>query len=323
MIVLTGGAGFIGSAFLGYLNAKGREDILVVDSLGSGVKWKNLVGKRFKDFIDKKNFINALGTSIKSSEVTYIFHLGACSSTTESDCDYLMTNNFRYSRSIGEWCEKTGKRLVYASSAATYGSGKLGFKDTDDIFEQLKPMNMYGFSKHLFDVWVQKPKRKIDAIGLKFFNVFGPNEYHKDHMASVVYKAHEGIVKEGKMKLFKSYRDDYEDGGQKRDFIYVKDCCKLMDWAAFDSQACGIFNVGTGQARTWNDLANACFSAAGKTPNIEYVEMPDVLQGKYQYFTEASIDRIRDAGYSKPFTSLEDGVADYYTNYLDTEHPYI
>ncbi|MDP8231890.1 MAG: ADP-glyceromanno-heptose 6-epimerase, partial [Candidatus Zophobacter franzmannii] len=287
MIIVTGGAGFIGSAMLAKLNAKGREDIIVVDSLKSSDKWKNLQGKRFDDYLDKSEFISKLDC-FKSADA--IIHMGACSSTTETDADYLMANNFKYSKTLAEWSKANSVRFIYASSAATYGSGEKGYCD-NEIYG-LKPLNMYGYSKQLMDEYLVKSGLYKHCVGFKFFNVFGPNEYHKGEMKSVVYKAYHQILKEGKVSLFKSYQDEYGDGEQMRDFIYVKDVVDVMYKFLEQKDWFGIFNLGTGKAKSWNELVSAVFRAMNLPETIDYIEMPDYLKAKYQYFTEADMSNL-------------------------------
>jgi ADP-L-glycero-D-manno-heptose 6-epimerase len=252
-----------------------------------------------------------------------VIHLGASSSTTETNCDYLMSNNLEYSKAMCRFALDRNARFVYASSAATYGNGDQGFDDAYESLEKLYPMNMYGYSKHLFDLWVKKDQLLDKVVGLKFFNVFGPNEYHKDDMRSVVCKAFTQIKKEGQLKLFKSYHPDYAHGEQMRDFVYVKDCAQIIDWLLKNPQVGGIFNVGTGQARTWNDLGRAVFSAMGQEPQIEYIDMPESIRDKYQYYTCANLDRLVGRGCDVHFRSLEEGVEDYVRNYLMTHQPYL
>ncbi|MFM8568547.1 MAG: ADP-glyceromanno-heptose 6-epimerase, partial [Candidatus Kapaibacterium sp.] len=255
MIVVTGGAGFIGSAYVEKLNREGVQDILIVDRLGEGGKWKNLVHKSFRAIIEKDDFLFGLEDGIFDGQIEAVVHLGACSSTTERNADYLLENNYRYSIHVAEYCMEHDVRLVYASSAATYGSGSDGYDDT--VFEPLTPLNMYGYSKHLFDLWVRRHGYESRMCGLKFFNVFGPNEYHKDSMASMVFKAYSQITATGKVQLFRSFDEAFEDGGQKRDFVYVKDVCDILWKIQCDSSVNGIFNLGTGEARTWNELVRS------------------------------------------------------------------
>ncbi len=311
MIIVTGGAGFIGSVLVYSLNQRGYDDIIIVDRLGEGEKWKNLNGLKYADVIHKDDFYEMVIEDQLPSDVETIFHLGACSSTTETDADYLLFNNYVYSVELAKYSVDNGIRFIYASSAATYGNGENGYDDNEDKIEKLRPLNMYGYSKQMFDLWTKRNGLLNEIVGLKYFNVYGPNEYHKGDMMSVVRKAFFQIEKEGKMKLFKSYKKEYSDGGQMRDFIYVKDAVEMTIFFMENKDASGIFNIGTGEARTWNDLANALFSALGKEPNIEYIEMPEELKNKYQYFTQANITKIRNAGYDKPISTIEEGVADY------------
>lgn len=317
MIIITGGAGFIGSCLLAELNHRGERNILIVDKLATGEKWKNLVGKSFVDCIPKEQFRSmvAAGSSILNG-VTTVFHLGACSSTTERDADYLLDNNYRYSKEVCEWALARDVRFIYASSGATYGDGEGGYDDSDKHTPLNRPLNMYGYSKQLFDEWILRNNLQQQTVGLKFFNVYGPNENHKGEMASVVYKQFPAARDSKSICLFKSYADGYADGEQKRDFIYVKDCVKVMLHFQEHREKGGIFNLGTGKARSWNDLANAIFAALNKKPLIQYVPMPEHLIGKYQYFTEAKMDKLRSSGYTEPFLTLEEGVRDYIVNYL-------
>ncbi len=331
MIIITGGAGFIGSCLVSELNSAGRTDILIVDHLGSSDKWKNLVGKGFSDVLGKAAFREQLrsasalpktdgaktdGAKIDGAKIDAIVHLGACSSTTERDADYLLDNNFRYSREVAQWALANGARFIYASSGATYGDGELGYDDDDTATLSNRPLNMYGYSKQLFDEWVLREKLQSSIVGLKFFNVYGPNEYHKGEMASVVYKQFPAARDSKSVKLFRSYAQGIADGEQKRDFIYVKDCTKIIRWFLTNPSKNGIFNVGTGKARSWKDLATSIYQALGKAPLIEYVDMPKELIGKYQYFTEAKMSKLQQSGFTEPFSTLEEGVKDYVTNYL-------
>ena len=324
MIIVTGGAGFIGSAFVWKLNKEGLDDIVIVDHLGKSDKWKNLVGRFYYDYIDKDAFFDMIREEKVPFDVEAIVHMGACSSTTERDADYLMRNNYLYTRALALWAVKKNIRFIYASSAATYGDISKGFSDDDQTTRGLRPINMYGYSKHLFDLYVLKQELQKRVAGIKFFNVFGPNEYHKDDMRSMVHKAFGQIRDRGRVQLFKSHRPEYADGGQMRDFIYVKDCVEVLYWLLTNRQVTGIFNLGTGKARTWNDLMKAVFSAMNITPQIDYVDMPESIRGQYQYFTEAEMDKLRHAGYKAPFTSLEDAVRDYVQNYLQNpQHPHL
>jgi len=318
MIVVTGGAGFIGSAFVWKLNEQGITDVLVVDALGTSEKWRNLVPRRYADFLHKDAFLQKVRDRSLTG-VTAVVHMGACSATTERDADYLMENNYRYTRELAEWAVGSGARFLYASSAATYGDGSQGFADDESALDSLRPLNMYGYSKQLFDQWAKQNGLLDRMVGLKFFNVFGPNEYHKGDMSSVLYKAYGQIRDTGHLKLFRSYRPEYGDGEQKRDFVYVKDVVEVMWWLLQNPGVNGLFNLGTGQARSWNDLAHAMFAAMDREPDIRYIEMPDALKGKYQYFTEATMEKLRSAGCPVTFRSLEDAARDYVT-YLAQEN---
>jgi ADP-L-glycero-D-manno-heptose 6-epimerase len=314
MITITGGAGFIGSALVWHLNQLGEDNITIVDSLGSGDKWKNLRALRFRHYIEKEDFLEELP---KLGSQRAIIHLGACTDTTERDASYLVQNNYEYTKAVIEYAVEHHIRMIYASSAAVYGDGAQGYDDDPDLVDTLRPLNMYGYSKLMVDHWAHTRKIMGHVASLKFFNVFGPNEYHKGHMRSVAHKAWEQIKQDGVVRLFKSHHPDYADGEQMRDFVYVKDVvaiiCHLMDMPAL----CGFFNVGSGQARSWRDLATAVFKALDLTPNIEYIPMPSELRGKYQYFTQAKLDRLREIVWQQPFTSLEDAVHDYVRNYLE------
>jgi ADP-L-glycero-D-manno-heptose 6-epimerase len=321
-VVVTGGAGFIGSSLIWKLNQEGVEDILVVDALGTGEKWKNLVGLRFQDAVHKNAFLQTIKDDSLAFHPDAIVHLGACSATTERDADYLLENNYRYTRLLADWCLQHGTRFVYASSAATYGDGSDGFSDDDTVTPNLTPLNMYGYSKHMFDLHALKSGYFDRIAGVKFFNVFGPNEYHKDGMVSMVLRSFRQIQESGTVRLFKSDRPEYSDGGQKRDFVYVKDCVDVLWWLMNTPSASGLFNLGTGQARTWVDLVNAVFKAQGLAPSIEFIDMPAILKDKYQYFTQADMYKLRSAGYGADFHTLEQAVHDYVSNYLvkDSAH---
>ena len=323
MIIVTGGAGFLGSALVWGLNAAGHDDILVVDNLGHGDKWKNLVNRRFAEYLHKDAFLEAIADAKDPFRTTAVVHLGACSATTETDAEYLMRNNTAYAKAVARYALAAGARLIVASSAATYGDGSLGFNDDSDALDELKPLNMYGYSKHLFDLWARREGLLGQLASLKFFNVYGPNEYHKGDMRSVVCKAYAQICKTGRLSLFKSGRPEYPDGGQKRDFLHVKDAVAVMLWLLERPEAGGIYNVGSGAARTWNDLAAAVFSAMGRALAVDYIPMPEAIRGKYQYFTEAQMDRLHAAGYTKPFMTLEEGVADYVKGYLSQPDRYL
>jgi len=323
MHIVTGGAGFIGSAMVWKLNQMGIDDILVVDNLATSEKWKNLVNLRYTDYLHRDEFLARISAGNDPFGVRAIVHMGACSSTTERDADFLMRNNTGYTKSVCRYALENGARFLNASSAATYGGGEFGFSDDHAGIARLKPLNMYGYSKQLFDLWAQRQGVLDKIVCIKFFNVFGPNEYHKGDMKSVICKAHKQIREEGLMRLFRSHRADYADGGQMRDFVYIKDCVNIMWWLLENPQACGVLNVGTGIARTWNDLANAVFAAMGLPPRIEYIDMPEAIRDKYQYLTRAEMGKLRALGYAVPFMSLEDAVRDYVTQYLAKDDPYL
>lgn len=329
MIIVTGGAGFIGSNLLAGLEEKGLKDIVVCDWLGSDDKWRNIAKRALRDIVKPENL--SVYLEQHKDEIECVFHMGAISATTERDADLIIENNFMLSRELWKWCAENNVRFIYASSAATYGDGDEGFDDDMSLehLKKLQPLNPYGWSKHLFDRRVSEivngsksEKCPPQWAGLKFFNVYGPNEYHKDDMMSVICKLYPQVAAGASAKLFKSDHPDYEDGGQLRDFVYVQDCVNVMLWLYDNPDVSGLFNVGTGKARSFKDLALATFAAAGKEPKINYVDMPEHLKGKYQYFTEANMSRIQKAGYNGGFTSLEDGVADYVKNYMATDDPY-
>ncbi len=315
MIVVTGGAGFIGSAIIWELNRRGKKEILIVDELGTDEKWKNLVGLQFEDFVHKHKFIDSINKAAFIN-ADAIIHMGANSSTTEKDADYLFNNNYLYTKTLAEFCLNNNIRFIYASSAATYGDGSLGFDDDENKSDTLRPLNMYGFSKSMFDIWAVNQDVFNKIVGLKYFNVFGPNEYHKGDMRSVVHKAFEQVRDTGGVKLFKSGNPKYKDGEQMRDFIYVKDAVNITLHFLDNKNINGLFNVGSGQARTWNDLVAALFKAMEKPVDIGYIELPDHLADKYQYFTEANLSKLKNAGYKKEIASLESGINDYVKNYL-------
>ncbi len=317
-ILLTGGAGFIGSAMLWRLNEAGIKEIIVVDHLGKTEKWKNLVQKSFENYFEKDKFLDYLESGRLNKKIDAVIHLGACTSTTEQNATYMMENNYEYSRRIAEWALKNKKRFLYASSAATYGAGDNGYSDKDEITTRLKPLNIYGYSKHLFDLWVLKNRLQKEFTGFKFFNVFGPNESHKGDMRSMVNKGYRQIKRTGKIRLFKSHKGEYKDGEQKRDFIYVKDVVELVYYFLEHPNKTGIYNVGTGTAKSWNDLARALFLALGMEDNIEYFDMPEVLRGKYQYFTQADPGKLKKAAPAHKFFELKNAVKDY-VGYLEKE----
>jgi len=315
-IIVTGAAGFIGRNTVAELNARGETEILLVDELGKDEKWKNLVGLRYEDIVSPEEFLGLIEDGA-FADARSLIHLGACSATTEKDADYLLRNNYQYTRVLCNWAQANEVRFVYASSGATYGDGAEGYDDSDEVTPRLKPLNMYGYSKHMFDLWALKQGFFENIVGLKYFNVFGPYEDHKGDMRSVVSKSYEQIRETGVVKLFKSYKPEYKDGEQMRDFIFVKDAVDVtLHFALQDAAAPGgLLNCGTGKARTWVDLVTAVFHSLGLTPKIEFIEMPLQLQGKYQYLTEATETKLRAAGYEKPFTSLEDAVREYVQRY--------
>ena len=323
MIIVTGGAGFIGSAFVWKLNSEGVHDIVIVDELGQSDKWKNLVNRRYVEYIHKDVFLRMIRTEQVPFKPRTIVHMGACSSTTERNADYLIDNNYHYTCRLAEWAIPNNIRFIYAGSAATYGDGSQGFSDEDSVTSSLRPINMYGYSKQLFDLWVRRNKVENKLVGLKFFNVFGHNEYHKEDMTSVVFKAFRQVRETDKVRLFKSCRAEYADGEQMRDFVYIKDCVEIMWWLMEHPEVNGIFNLGTGRARTWNDLVNAVFSAMGKNPRIEYFDMPPEVRDQYQYFTEAKMDKLRATGCPVSFRPLEEAVRDYVVNHLQHTDPYL
>jgi ADP-L-glycero-D-manno-heptose 6-epimerase len=325
-IIVTGAAGFIGRNVVAELNRRGETELILVDELGVNKagepeKWKNLVGLTYEDIVSPEEFLGMIEDGA-FAEARSVIHLGACSATTEKDADFLLRNNYQYTRVLCNWCQSNEIRFVYASSAATYGDGADGYDDDDAVTPGLKPLNMYGYSKHMFDLWALKHGLFTDGeggniVGLKYYNVFGPYEDHKGDMRSVVSKSYEQIEATGVVKLFKSYRPEYKDGEQMRDFIYVKDAVDVTLYFALQDarEPGGLFNCGTGEPRTWVDLVTAVYSAMGLEPKIEFIEMPEMLQGKYQYFTQSKVAKLRAAGYTKPFTTLEEGVREYVQGY--------
>lgn len=320
LIIITGAAGFIGSALAWRLNQMGRTNLLLVDELKTSSKWKNLVPLQYSDYMEKGPFLEALGRGAYDGiEVQALIHMGACSATTEQDASYLIRNNFEYSKSLARWCVDRSQpvRFIYASSAATYGDGDQGYKDGHAGLAELRPLNMYGYSKHMFDLWNLRQGILDKVVALKFFNVYGPNEYHKGDMRSMVVKAYAQIKESGSVNLFKSHRPDYKDGEQVRDFVYVKDVVEMTLHFLDTSTPGGVYNIGAGSARTWVDMMNALFRTLGREPRIEFIPMPEVLRGKYQYHTLADLSKLRGIGYTRPISSLEEGVADY-VSYLES-----
>ena len=313
--IVTGAAGLIGSALIWKLNQLGIDDILAVDHLGTSEKWKNLRALAYADYLEKDVFMERLTAGALPRDTEVILHMGACSSTTEKDATYLVGNNFDYTRKLALYAVTRGIQFLYASSAATYGAGEHGYVDDESMISELRPLNMYGYSKQMFDLWAKRQGLLGKITGVKFTNCFGPNELHKGEMRSVVCRAYEQIRDTGKVRLFKSYLPEYADGEQKRDFIYVKDAVEMVMFLL--RQKChGIYNIGSGRAETWNSLAAAVFKAMGKPLNIEYIDMPEYLRGKYQYYTCADISKIRAAGYASVVTPLEETVEDYICNYI-------
>ncbi len=327
MYIVTGGAGFIGSGIVWSLNQRGIHDILVVDNLGKTEKWRNLVKLHIQGIIHKVDFLPWLYENVSKLKIDGIFHMGACSATTEQDMDYLVRNNFEYSKSLFEICADHNLPYIYASSAATYGNGERGYSDKTTEMSVLRPINRYGYSKKLFDDWaLMQTHTPPFWAGLKFFNVYGPQEYHKGHMQSLVAKAVPQIKQTGMLKLFKSYKEGVGHGEQKRDFIYIKDVLSVI-MHLFDGRKTlpsSVYNCGTGKARSFADLGRAVFSALGLEANFEWIEMPDTIKNQYQYFTEADLTRLREeAGYHEQFCSLEDGVKEYVNEYLVKEDSYL
>jgi ADP-L-glycero-D-manno-heptose 6-epimerase len=329
MIIVTGGAGFIGSNLVAALEERGRHDLVVCDRLGHGDKWRNLAKRELAAIIPPERLMTFLGDQRWRSAIEAIFHLGAISSTTEPDADLVVQSNFTLTMQLWDWCAEQGVPFIYASSAATYGAGDAGFDDDGSVagLANLRPLNSYGWSKHLVD---RRIARLVEAnaprpphwAGVKFFNVYGPNEAHKGDMMSLVAKLFPRARAGEKARLFRSHNPAYQDGGQLRDFVYVRDCVDMLLWLYEHPKVNGLFNIGTGKARSFADLAAATFRAVGRAPVYEFIDTPVEIRDKYQYFTEARMDRLRAAGYDKPFTALEDGVADYVTNFLACPDPY-
>lgn len=327
-ILVTGGAGFIGSNIASAISDAGEYRAVVCDQFGKTDKWRNLSKHQIFEIIQPEDLFYWLESN--HDQLRAVVHMGATSSTTETDVDLFLENNFSLSRQLWNWCVDKQKPLIYASSAATYGNGEQGFMDdaSQGYLHKLRPLNAYGWSKNLFDQFIATSIARGDKtppqwVGLKFFNVYGPNEYHKDSQKSVVAQIYPHARENRPVKLFKSYHAGYPDGGQKRDFIYVKDCVNVVNWLIAHPNVSGLFNLGTGEARTFEDLARAVFAALGKDPQITYIDMPDAIRHKYQYLTEAKMHKLREAGYKEPFFSLEDGVRDYVQNYLAKEDPHL
>jgi ADP-L-glycero-D-manno-heptose 6-epimerase len=321
MLLVTGGAGFIGSNLVAALNDAGRADVTVCDLLGHDGKWRNLAKRQLADIVPPAE----LPGWLKGRRLDAVIHLGAISETTATDGDLVIETNFRLSMRLLDWCTANATPLIYASSAATYGDGAQGFRDDPSIpaLKTLRPMNLYGWSKHLFDMAVAERVAQGDKLppqwaGLKFFNVFGPNEYHKGTMMSVLARRFDDIKAGRHVQLFKSHRDGIADGDQRRDFIYVDDVVRVMMWLLATPSVSGLFNVGTGKARSFKDLMLSAYAALGASPNIEYIDMPETIRGSYQYFTQSEVDRLRGAGYNGGFTALENAVDTYVKGFLDS-----
>ena len=324
MIAITGGAGFIGSVLAWKFNSLGHENLLLVDQKAQKTpRWSNLKKRHFEIYLGSDDFLKRLQKNEFRGKISAMFHLGACSDTTEMDRDFLRKNNSEYSERLATWCLANDVYFCYASSAAVYGAGDVGFSDDDELTPNFKPLNPYGTSKLDFDKWVLKNGAQNKTVGLRYFNVYGPNEYHKGHMRSLVHKGFEQVQKEGKLRLFKSYKKEYPDGGQKRDFIYVKDAVDAMIWLYQNPKVRGLFNLGTGHAQTWNDLAHALFAACGKPVNIEYIDMPENIKDQYQYFTEADMGKLKKTGCPTKFRTLDTAIKDYVQNYLLKPDPYL
>jgi ADP-L-glycero-D-manno-heptose 6-epimerase len=317
-ILVTGGAGFIGSALIWALNRRGLTNIVVTDFLGQDEKWRNLVPLKFADYLEGDAFRQRIAAQPGAfGKFSAVFHLGACSATTEKNAAYLIDNNFAFTKELAAWALAQQARFIYASSAATYGDGAQGMDDQSANLAALRPLNMYGYSKHLFDLYAQREGFLNSVVGVKYFNVYGPNEDHKGDMRSLVNKAYQQILDTGKVRLFKSYKPEYKDGEQMRDFLYVKDAVEMtIHFADTATSAGGLYNLGSGEANTWLTLSRAIFAALGREPKIEFIEMPDILRGKYQYYTKADISKLRGTGYTKPLTPLPEAVRDYVQGYM-------
>ena len=315
MFIVTGAAGLICSSVIWGVNRRGVGDILAVDHLGCSDKWRNLRALEYADYMEKEDFRDLLADGgLDNVKIDGIFHLGACSATTEKDATYLIHNNFEATKELALFAVNHNIPLIYASSCATYGDGSQGYKDDESSIEKLRPLNMYGYSKQMFDLWARRNGLLDKICGCKFSNIYGPNEHHKAEMRSVVLRAYEQISTEGKMRLFRSYKPEYADGEQKRDFLYVKDAVEMLMFL-FDKKATGLYNIGSGKAETWNSMVKAAFKALNKPENIEYIDMPESLRPKYQYYTCADMSKLHKLGWNKEPMSLEEAIYDYYVNY--------
>lgn len=314
-VLVTGGAGFIGSALVWELNRRGCTRVVIADFLDHSDKWRNLVPLRFEDYLEADTLLARLASGALG-RFDVVLHMGACSSTTERNAAYLVRNNYEFTRDLASCSLGAGARFVYASSAATYGDGSAGMSDSNADLHQLRPLNMYGYSKQLFDLYAARRGFSARVVGLKFFNIFGPNEQHKGDMRSLVNKAFEQVRDTGAIRLFRSYRPEYADGEQMRDFLYVRDAVAMTLHLAERDTLGGLFNVGSGEAHSWRELAEALFAALGRPARIEFIDMPEELRGRYQYYTQADISRLRATGYDRPVTPLREAVAEYVTAYL-------
>ena len=317
-VLVTGGAGFIGAALVWALNRRGLDRIVVADRLGRDGKWRNLAPLAFEDYLEADDLLPRLERHALG-RFDCVLHMGACSSTTEADASYLARNNFEFSKQLAEWALGRGARFVYASSAATYGDGAAGMDDRAEspgALQRLRPLNGYGYSKQLFDLWAARRGSLGRVVGCKFFNVFGPGEDHKGDMRSLVNKAYAQVRETGRVRLFRSHRPDYRDGEQRRDFLYIKDCVEMTLALAANPAAGGLYNLGSGVASTWLELAGALFAAMGREPDVEFVDMPEGIRDKYQYYTRADVGKLREAGYAAPVTPLAEAVRDYVAGYL-------
>ncbi len=326
MILITGAAGFIGSALVWKLNELGRNDLILTDKLRTEEKWQNIAKRDYYDWVDRDELFDWLEIKENAKKIDVVIHMGACSATTEADADFLMKNNFEFSKKLWNFCIDNDAQYIYASSAATYGMGEEGYDDKIDLngHLNLRPLNKYGYSKKIFDVWALKQERKPKQwVGLKFFNVYGPQEYHKGRMASMVFHSYNQAMENGYVKLFKSHKEGYADGEQLRDFVYIKDVVKVMNFFINNKDKSGIYNLGTGKERSFYDLSKNTLLSAGKKDDIEFVDMPEDLRGRYQYFTKAEMDKLKEVGYTEEFYSLEEGVKDYVENYLSQEDKYL